>query len=509
MAGSLTLRNIHDFELALLDPAIAMTTRGVLLNEPRRQAMMKALGDARVPLLRETRDFVVSEIFASALAGDKPLPNKKLFLTKWRCRCCRAGKIKTQHCWTCADYKERPGLRILYNLPKCRQCGGEPKRDDLTFKPTSTQQVKIVLYNLLKLPKRIKDGKLTADEDALKSLLAHDSSGFVKKLIEIRKLSTMRSIFKRIEPGADGRIRSFYNPAGTETGRFSSSGGRPESKVNWALVESTNLQNMPKKEAKVDARFNVRHCFVPEPGHVFIEADLGGAEAWVTAACSGDDRLLQRLADPNFNVHIWTATAIFPSKSTISRDSDEYTLGKKARHALNYGMQWATFLKNINADADKTGIAIDAADARRITRAYHKLHPELKQWWNQVQRRLNATKNLTTCFGRKRTFFGRGQGVWLGEAHREAIAFEPQSTVADLLNRGLLRWWRQHDGKIGDLLMQVHDSVLISVPRERAALAAQLLRRCLEEEIEVNGRSFTIPVEVSTSATSWAEMRAA
>jgi len=487
-----------------------MTTRGVLLNEPRRQAMMKALGDARAPLLRETRDFVVSEIFASVLQGDKPLPNKKLFLTKWRCRCCRAGKIKTQHCWTCADYKERPGLRILYNLPKCRQCGGEPKRDDLTFKPTSTQQVKIVLYNLLKLPKRLKDGKLTADEEALKSLLAHDSSGFVKKLIEIRKLSTMRSIFKRITPGADGRIRSFYNPAGTETGRFSSSGGRPESKVNWALVESTNLQNMPKKEAKVDARFNVRHCFVPEPGHVFIEADLGGAEAWVTAACSGDDRLLQRLADPNFNIHVWTAAHIFNrSESSIHKDSYEYVLGKMGRHALNYGMQHMTFLRNVNAEADKTGIAITSGESRQITTGYHKLTPALKPWWARVATQLASKKQLTTCFGRKRTFFGRGQGVWLGEAHREAIAYEPQSTVADLLNRGLLRWWRQHDGKIGDLLMQVHDSVLISVPEARAALAARLLRRCLEEEIEVNGRKFTIPVEVSVSETSWAEMKAA
>jgi DNA polymerase I-like protein with 3'-5' exonuclease and polymerase domains len=87
--------------------------------------------------------------------------------------------------------------------------------------------------------------------------------------------------------------------------------------------------------------------------------------------------------------------------------------------------------------------------------------------------------------------------MWLSDTHREAIAFEPQSTVGDLLNRGLLRWWRQHDGKLGDVRMQVHDSVVLVVPRGKAALAAARLRAALTEPITVNGITLTIPVDVT------------
>ncbi len=83
------------------------------------------------------------------------------------------------------------------------------------------------------------------------------------------------------------------------------------------------------------------------------------------------------------------------------------------------------------------------------------------------------------------------------------VAYEPQSTIADLLNRGLLRWWRQHDGKVGVLLAQVYDSMLLQVPRAKADLAAQLVRRCMTEEIIVNNIRITIPVDVKIMET-WA-----
>ena len=83
------------------------------------------------------------------------------------------------------------------------------------------------------------------------------------------------------------------------------------------------------------------------------------------------------------------------------------------------------------------------------------------------------------------------------------ILQEPMITIADLLNRGLLRWWRQHDGKVGILLAQVYDSVLIQCKRELAPVVVQLVRRCLTEEIEVRGTRFTIPVDVKV-LESWA-----
>jgi DNA polymerase-1 len=248
----------------------------------------------------------------------------------------------------------------------------------------------------------------------------------------------------------------------------------------------------------------VRSCFVPDPGHVFVEADLAGAEAWVTAALCADTDLLDKLRTPGFDVHKWTAAHIY-AKPVDEITKTERFLGKVARHALNYGMQWKTFMGNVNADADRTGVSITAAEAKRICTAYHRLHPKLERWWRLVGSQVDQTGKLTTVFGRTRTFYGRRSADrWLDQTHREAIAFGPQSTVADLLNRGLLRWWHQHDGRLGTLLLQIHDAVLIQTTRPTAAGVA--LRRCLEEPITVNGLEITIPADVLTG-TDWASLK--
>lgn len=506
----MSLRALHDFELKLLEPCLAMSERGILVDEPRRQQMLKDLAEMQAPLAERCREIVVTEILLAKLDGKLGAfgPKAHLFQEVWTCPCCRNGEAKRAACWSCAGLEKKPGKKLNAQLGACTKCAGAGQRTELTFNPDSPEQVKIVLYDVLRLPKKTKLGKLRSDEDALKELLGQTddptAQELIRSLLKLTKASTMREICERIKPGADGRIRSFYNPAGTETGRFSSS--------ESFLVESTNLQNLPKREVS-DARFDVRRCFVPDAGMVFVEADLSGAEAWVTAACAGDTELLTKLRTPGFKIHSWTGGNIFklPMEKVV-KDSPPYVLGKMARHALNYGMQWMTFMRNVNADADKTGVSIDAKTAKLICAGFHALHPSLeKVWWRNVQTQLQTTGALTTCFGRRRTFFGRDRMSWLSETHREAIAFEPQSTVADLLNRGLMRWWERYEGKIGQLLAQIHDAVLIQVPAGRAGVAERLLRSCLEETITVHGIDIRIPVDVTVSEHwgAWREEKAA
>jgi DNA polymerase-1 len=241
-------------------------------------------------------------------------------------------------------------------------------------------------------------------------------------------------------------------------------------------------------------------------GFALVEADLSQAEARVVAALCNDKTLLNNWNDPEFDVHTWTAAQVF-SKEPSEVTKTERFLGKVARHALNYGMGWKTFQGNVNSDADSTGVSITASEAKRIVAAYHGLHKSLQSWWKQVGSRLSARGCLLTTFGRRRTFFGRrSANPHLDEVHKEAIAFEPQSTVADLLNRGMLRWWERYDGKFGRLIAQVHDSVLLEVPTAKVRGVAHLLKRCLEEEITINGIKLTIPADVSYSTESWADM---
>lgn len=503
----MTLRAIHDFELQLLEPFIAMTERGIRIDEPRRVAMLADVTAAKAPLEADIGAYVVGTILP--VHTERIAPAKAhLFRERRVCACCRNGKAKRGACWACAGFEKKPTKKQLAErtaklgvisgaLLVCRRCNGAGAFVATVFNPVSPEQVKIVLYELLKLPPRMKDKKLTTDEKALKSLLAEcdhkpEAHALISQLLQLGKLGTIAEILERIAPGPDGRIRAVYNPAGTETGRPSIS--------ETFLIESTNLGNMPKREA-TEPRFDVRSCFVPDEGCVFVEADLSGAELWPTAACSNDTKLLELLRS-GAKPHRWLASSIL-GKPEADVTEQEYMLGKTANHALGYGMQWKTFMENVNAVADRTGIAINAKQAKLWHEGYHKAFPARAQWWGRTHGELVRTGKLTTCFGRARMFYGRNRGERLGDTHREYIAQEPQSTIADLTNRGLLRWWRQHDGKVGILLAQLYDSLLIQCKREHATLCAALVRRCLTEEIEVRGIRITIPVDVKVRE-SWA-----
>lgn len=507
----MTLRQIHDFELALLDPFLAMSERGIRVDNERRLRMFADIAVERVAKAAEVSRFVVEEVLpqhTERLNADKA----HLFYERKVCVCCRNGKAKRAACWGCAGFEKKPTKKQLVAYftefevelhegkacdptEPCRKCDGAGSATVVGFNPASPDQLKVVLFELLRLPARTKGGKLTTDARALKSLLAEakpDARAFLLTLLRVTKLDSIAEVLARIEPGEDGKIRSVYNPAGTETGRPASS--------ETFLFRSTNMNNMPKREV-TEPLFDVKSCVVPDEGHVFIEADFSGAEQWVTSCCAGDTEFLDILRSGT-KVHRWTAARIL-GKPEADVTEQEYSLYKTARHALNYGMQWKTFMENVNFVADRTGVAITASQAKEVYAGYHALHPKLSAvFWKQAMTQL-ATGAMTTCFGRRRIFYGRNRGDWLGETHREAIAHEPQSTIADLLNRGLLRWWRQHDGKVGELLAQVYDSVLIQTPRAKARLCADLVRRCLTEEIEVHGIKITIPVDVKVCET-WA-----
>ena len=87
----MSLRDIHDFELALLAPLMAMTLRGVKIDEARRLEMVKALEEQREPLAAK-----IQEIVLPLLENAKRLPKASLFKTKWTCACCRAGGLRFQ-----------------------------------------------------------------------------------------------------------------------------------------------------------------------------------------------------------------------------------------------------------------------------------------------------------------------------------------------------------------------------------------------------------------------------
>lgn len=76
------------------------------------------------------------------------------------------------------------------------------------------------LYNVLKLPKKVKKGRITTNETALNQLYIKTNNEFLKKMITLRKTKNMYSKYGKIELDQNGMTRTTYKFV--ETGRLSS-----------------------------------------------------------------------------------------------------------------------------------------------------------------------------------------------------------------------------------------------------------------------------------------------
>lgn len=108
--------------------------------------------------------------------------------------------------------------------------------------PKSPKQMQKLFYEELGLPvqKVRKTGRPTTNDDALQTLAKKEPlvEPLVRVFSELRSLNVFLSTFVKAPVSDDGRIRSSYNIAGTETFRWSSS--------TDAFGKGMNLQNIPK-----------------------------------------------------------------------------------------------------------------------------------------------------------------------------------------------------------------------------------------------------------------------
>lgn len=360
--------------------------------------------------------------------------------------------------------------------------------------PDSPKQVQALLYDELHLPVQRKRqagglaGPPTSDEEAIRALrrLAPQYSTLLTLLLDYRGFSKEASQLRiPLEHRDDGDyFITSYNATGTTTGRISSS--------EHILGYGGNLQNQKRGPS--------RRIFIPRPGMIFVKADASQAEARVVAALCRDTALLQRFANPSFDIHLENAQLIYggtveelqredkewkaavaKGTSGVERDSRRQRT-KGVTHGANYRGGPRVAMKQADIPFSEAKVAIER---------YRLTHPLLLKWWERVEECLRTTRRMTTCWGRQRLFLGRLDDSTL----REATAHEPQSTVGDLINHAFFRL----DASLVNAwpLLQSHDEIVCECrPSEREAVA-EALREELEMELDIHGLRLSIPAEVS------------
>lgn len=342
-------------------------------------------------------------------------------------------------------------------------------------------------FKVPKIRVKNKDGefehKESANELALRRLYGETSDDNIGRILDIRELVTLKNRYINARL-YNGVFYCNYNVAATVTGR------RGSKKHIFNL--GGNAQNFPK-HSELGKEF--RRCLVSRPGKIFFSVDQIQAEDWAVSALAQN---LQALDDLRNGVdrHRKLACAIFNLPWDHYSDNDwkesiERYLGKKTRHARNYGMRGQRFSDILTAEkfpmsAENCQILLDRAGKvdPNVDAVFHKY----------IKDELYANRILKTPFGRERQFFGLRPNSENYEVLNEAYSYIPQSTIGD--NTGLAILFL--DDFLSTIIADGHDSIL-SEPEDREddiLLHYDLFRKSFDREITFhNGISLTIPIE--------------
>jgi DNA polymerase-1 len=386
----------------------------------------------------------------------------------------------------CQKIESSVHLKVVPVQPK----GVKTPKDTLNL--SSPTQIKNVLTNTLgiKLKTDWKTKKESTGEEALNEAYAKTSNPVLKEILRVRELNKIKGTYAEATL-LDSTLYTSYTVTGTVTGRRSSRETIFTSEKGHAI--GTNVQNLPK-QSELGKRF--RECIVARPGKIFISCDQVQAEDWVVCGIitdvSGSEAGLQELR-AGVDRHKRLATQIFqkPESECIKGTMFRF-MGKKTRHAGNYGMK----APKMAVELAKEGFSLGVKYCETLLERFHAYEPEIRNsFQSSVENTIRRTRTLYTPVGRERYFFGLRPDADNSKIFKEAFSYIPQSTVGDNTGLSILYYESNDPGKV---IMDTHDAVTLEVEDsiEEISQAVELLQESFNREFTFpNGTIIKIPVE--------------
>jgi DNA polymerase I-like protein with 3'-5' exonuclease and polymerase domains len=375
-------------------------------------------------------------------------------------------------------------LRAKRLETKFQEAIGEP------ININSSQQLKELFYDLFRCKKVWK--KVTDDNGISKNVLSLDEETlnnlwdtemllrpFIDLLLDYKRLSKTAAGLKALTLDTDDRLRCSYNICGTDTYRFSSNAN--------AFGTGTNLQVISKGKKLRNGKYlpNSKQLFLPDTGMVFFDIDLAAADARIVAARSRCDALLDIL-ESGQDLYVLLASEFF--REAIEKSDGRRQTFKRVTHATNY-------LGSAETISMRTGLPKE--DVIRIQKYYFKRFPEIPEWHKELYSLVRHKQRITNIFGFQRWFLDQTIPTLM----QVAAAWEPQSTVALIINKGMCNI-RKNLPEV-QVLMQTHDSLAGQFPIGREDLKQKIVEQC--SILLPYERPLIIPVDIRTSTKNWGE----
>lgn len=298
-------------------------------------------------------------------------------------------------------------------------------------------------------------------------------------LLEYRSLSKLVGTYlvalkDAINPET-GRIHATFHQAATATGRLSSS--------------DPNLQNIPIRTARGR---EIRKAFMAAEGCLLLSADYSQIELRVLAHLSGDPGLVEAFRNDR-DIHVSVAAEVFgvePAEVT----SEMRGVAKMVNFGIVYGITAAGLARRLGGDTTRERAA-------EIIETYKTRFSRIDAFLEACVSKARTDGFVETILGRRRPIpqIASRNPAERAFGERAAINTVVQGSAADLIKVAMVRLDRRlrETRSTARMLLQIHDELVLEVPRDALEGARSLLVETMEQAMTLD-----VPLRVDSA---WAE----
>ena len=350
------------------------------------------------------------------------------------------------------------------------------------FNIKSPKQLGVVLFEELGLPagRKTKSGYSTAS-GVLEGLVG--ANPVVQRVLDYRAVTKLRSTYVDALPElvnpATGRLHTTFAQARAATGRLASA--------------NPNLQNIP---IRTERGREIRRAFVADDDdHLLLSIDYSQIELRVLAHFSEDPAMCEAF-EQGQDIHTTTAARMHqvPLEAV---SADMRRLAKTTNFGIVYG---------ISAQGLAQGTELSREEAGEFIANYFRTYPGVKTYMDRTIEGAHERGYVQTLLGRRRylpELRTRAQHE-RAAAERMAINMPIQGTAADIIKIAMLALARELEsrGLASRMLLQVHDELVIEVPRAEVDQVVVLAKQRMREAVRLR-----VPLVVDAKlGPNWRDM---
>jgi DNA polymerase-1 len=275
----------------------------------------------------------------------------------------------------------------------------------------------------------------------------------------------------------DNRLHTTFSLTIAQTGRLSSS--------------DPNLQNIP---VRTELGKHIRTAFEAPKRKLLVSADYSQFELRLASVLAKDKELID-MFNRDVDVHTATAAQIY------NREPEDVTKNMR-RHAkvVNFGILYGMSPHGLSVATGMTQAA-----AKEFIDKYFELRKPILDYTNNLRELAKKQGYVETLFGRRRPTpdVKSSNFAVRAAAERAAINMPLQGTCADLMKMAMIeidQYLQKIEG--ADMLLQIHDSVLVECPEGKADEVAREIKRIMEDV-------YKLPVKLTVDTAigkNWGEL---